>query len=526
MVCRSSRAALLALALVLAGRESAEQALRLDQASSVAPLRTEHLVRNLSVALSDPLELKLAWNPAVNTTYLGYYVLSVLHVSADGLEKEYENVLNASLTSIYLRDEWVDEMGDVLRLDAGVRLAFRMRAVYWQGSTKVLAGRVRAQPAQIVVLDKAGSSQLLRPCAWVSDTGACGRFSYSCASQAASTATAGTGNCSTLGNHSPLCTYVQPFSASFSWSAPVDVIGESYSVLRYHLQLYDSLTSDRIREVTIAPISTKTAVRFTNLEAWEGRLLALRVRAETIFENEVGSANGSWSNLSAGILVPGLLLPPDIHAASGGEAGGQGYLNVDLSVAPGVVIPEYLALLRFDVQVSATPDFQTACELLPGTPLQPFFVGNTSLSTRFHNLSVGQTYYIRARTITYTGPGNFSADAVAKTVVTPPSVPVNLSYQCVAALAFNVTWRVPDNIGCGSGASCSLTSAEVQSAVVYHLAILPILVSGGSAPQLDSMSNFEVATRATSYLFDNLTKGRRYWVYSRSYSCRVCFRVS
>ena len=171
-----------------------------DQQSHLVPFSTSRLVRNLTVAVAEPLELVVHWNEAADTEGLSYYVLNVLHVTAEGTEEEYENILNATLTKINLKDEWKDERGKALTLKAGMRLAFRMRAVYTRGPTKILAGRVRAAPAYIVVLDRAGPSQMLRPCSWVNDTGACKRFSYACASSPAAAAPAAneTGNCSAL----------------------------------------------------------------------------------------------------------------------------------------------------------------------------------------------------------------------------------------------------------------------------------------------------------------------------------------
>ena len=508
--------------IVLFGSAAGQEVIP-DKQSHLLPFSTAHLVRNLSVAVSNPLELLLQWNQAVDTEGLSYYVLNILHVAADGTAEEYENVLNASLTRIYLKDQWKDEQERTVKLAAGMKLAFRMRAVYRKGTTKILAGRVRAAPAYIVVLDKAGPSRMLRPCEWANDTGACTAFSYSCAVHpiAALPPANQTGNCSSLNNYAPHCIYVQPYSASFSWSAPIDVVsGTEYDVVRYHLQLYvqdqTSGANNRIREVSIFPSSSITAVRFTQLEAFEGRLMALRVRAETRFENEAGSVNGSWSNISSAVLVPGVLLPPDVSADSGKGATGHGYLNLDVRIAPNTSYPPYLPLLRFNLQVSKTPDFQVSCVQQLGTPLQPFLIGNTSLVTRFYSLTVGHTYYIRAQALSYTGPGNFSQH-VGKTAVIPPSVPRNLAFQCVAALAFNVTWLVPDNIGCGVGSTCSqiLETEEHQSSLMYHLALLPIVSGAGSAPQLDEMSDFAIATRETAHTFDNLTKGRRYWVYAR-----------
>lgn len=492
-----------------------------DQQSHLVPFSTSRLVRNLTVAVAEPLELVVNWNEAADTEGLSYYVLNVLHVTAEGTEEEYENILNATLTKINLKDEWKDERGKALTLKAGMRLAFRMRAVYTRGPTKILAGRVRAAPAYIIVLDRAGPSQMLRPCSWVNDTGACKRFSYACASSPAAAAPAAneTGNCSALDGYVPFCTYVQPFSASFSWSAPIDVVsGAEYDVLKYHLQLYDqdrgSHANSTLREVTISPSSSITAVRFTNLDAWEGRQVALRVLAETRFENEAGSVNGSWSNMSSAILVPGLLSPPSVSAVSSQGARGTGYLNVDASIPANMSNLVYLPLLRFRVQISTDPNFEDSCVQQLGVPIQPFEIGNTTLSTRFHSLVVGRTHFIRATAISYTGPSTFS-HPVAKTVVTPPSTPIDLAFRCVAALAFNVTWLEPDNIGCGVASTCALQPSERESALTYHLALLPIAAGTNSPPQLDEISDFAVATRQTWHLFDNLTKGLRYWIYAR-----------
>ena len=108
-------------------------------------LSTSRIVRNLTVSATGPLTLRVEWTAASDIGGLLYHIINVLHAASDGRELQYEGVVNATTTHVFLHElalDPVDGQRQVLPLELaeGLRLAVRLRSVYqiWRGSDTVL----------------------------------------------------------------------------------------------------------------------------------------------------------------------------------------------------------------------------------------------------------------------------------------------------------------------------------------------------------------------------------------------------
>ena len=107
-------------------------------------LSTSRIVRNLTVSAIGPLTLRVEWTAASDIGGLLYHIINVLHAASDGRELQYEAVVNATTTHVFLHELVLDPIDGQrqvppLELDAGLRLAVRLRSVYqiWRGNDMV-----------------------------------------------------------------------------------------------------------------------------------------------------------------------------------------------------------------------------------------------------------------------------------------------------------------------------------------------------------------------------------------------------
>lgn len=61
---------------------------------------TSRLVRNFTVRESGPLKMRLEWKQPIDAKEIEHYVLNVLHISAEGMELQYEAMINTTLSSL------------------------------------------------------------------------------------------------------------------------------------------------------------------------------------------------------------------------------------------------------------------------------------------------------------------------------------------------------------------------------------------------------------------------------------------
>ena len=145
---------------------------------------TTRVVRNLTITVPDPLQLLVLWTPPLDLDGLSHLVLNLLHVSAEGVGWQYEATLNASTTSVVLPllELAPLEGAPPLVLTRGMRVATRMRAVYQQAATKILAPRLRAVPAYILIRDIPETPAALAPCPFSNGdaSGPCALSAYAC----------------------------------------------------------------------------------------------------------------------------------------------------------------------------------------------------------------------------------------------------------------------------------------------------------------------------------------------------------
>jgi hypothetical protein len=106
----------------------------------------------------------------------------------------------------------------------------------------------------------------------------------------------------------------------------------------------------------------------------------------------------------------------------------------------------------------------------------------------------------------------------------------------VQPFVVKVSWLAPRDVGCGVDALCTEDTSGDAHVLVYHLAITPlpeqaanalnamyllqfslgINVSAFRPPLLNELSDVAASSTASSHLFTNLSKGRRYWVQVRA----------
>ena len=261
-------------------------------------------------------------------------------------------------------------------------------------------------------------------------------------------------------------------------------------------------------------------VRLRLPETWRGKRVALRLRAVASFSAST-LAYSPWSNLSQSITIPGQAAVPEVNVSSGfgGEDHGA-FLQVHVRAAAdsSYLTSPVLPIVRYDIQVSKSAS-DTHCILQSGVLLRPMLPGDMRHSKRYVNLQAGQTYYVRARTVTAVGPGIFS-EYVAKRLAVAPSAPGDVRYTIEfsstpgrSSMAVNLTWSVPP---CASCSGTGNTSTGVDQ-VRYHLST--IAASGGyasSPPALDDTAPVDVFTLQRWHILSNLTRSVRYWVRVRA----------
>ena len=264
-------------------------------------------------------------------------------------------------------------------------------------------------------------------------------------------------------------------------------------------------------------------VRMPALQELEGQRVALRVRALTS-----EGWPGPWSNMTPAVTVPGRADAPQLHLTSGKgphdlphDQAGQGFLQLDIRPSQHVSYDAYppLHIVRFDVHISETTMGMEASNWLPACQLQlnasAFSIQpHSSSSHRLNYFEIGMTYYVRVRTVTEVGPGNWSA-TVAKTLVVPPSGIRNETWHAVAPLTVNVSWLPPHQLGCGVATACSPLPQEQPAGVWYSVAISRLLPAS-PAPLLTAASGSDILTANSSHVFTNLSKGQSFWVQVRA----------
>jgi hypothetical protein len=466
------------------------------------------------------------WQPALDTQGLFYHIINVLHTTTDGLELQYHGIIETAQTSVLLSEVELESLASstastqTLVLVHGMKLAIRMRSIYNDGSTRVLAGRVQASPANIHVRD-ISEPPLLQACSYVNAaaecSGAVAPFACSAPDISSLSSLNAMGSCVNLPAQNLSCSFGTPFSISFAWSPPPtpasQAVGDAISLYEIELRT----TDDPTLSVNATASSELHSLRFSNLQTWVGLPVSVRIRAVDFL------GPGKWAEVSAGV-VPGEAEAPEVHMTSGADMTGSSssaYVLVRVHAAgdPAYATDPILPIIRYDIQISFdSAEFSNTCLLQTGMPIQPMTYGSSTYSHRYRGLNVGRTYYARARTVTAVGPGKFS-HTVVKTLVVAPSPPRNVQYL-VASGRITVTWQAPLDEGCGEGAKCKLAAGETEktpSALMYHLSLLE--ASGGSLytpPKLDELSSVMNSTTESSFLVVNVTKDRKYWVHVRA----------
>ena len=261
-------------------------------------------------------------------------------------------------------------------------------------------------------------------------------------------------------------------------------------------------------------------VRLRQPGTWRGKRVALRLRSVVSFSAST-LAYSPWSNLSQSITIPGQAAVPEVNVSSGfgGEDHGA-FLQVHVRAAAdsSYLTSPVLPIVRYDIQVSKSAS-DAQCILQSGVPLRPMLPGDMRHSKRYVNLQAGQTYYVRARTVTAVGPGIFS-EFVAKRLAVAPSAPGDVRYTTEfsstpgrSSMAVNLTWSEPSCPSCSGTGNTSTGDDQVR----YHLST--IAASGGyasSPPALDDTAPVDVFTLQRWHILTNLTRSVRYWVRVRA----------
>ena len=127
----------------------------------------------------------MKWNEPEDLDGLSYHVLNILHVTAEGVAWQHEARLNATTTSVLLPQLRLAplEGAPALVLTKGMRVSTRFRSVYLQGTTKILAPRLRASPAFIFLRDVPQQPEAVTACGFQVGSyasGLCAPLAYAC----------------------------------------------------------------------------------------------------------------------------------------------------------------------------------------------------------------------------------------------------------------------------------------------------------------------------------------------------------
>ena len=130
-------------------------------------------------------EIWLKWNEPEDLDGLSYHVLNILHVTAEGVAWQHEARLNATTTSVLLPQLRLAplEGAPALVLTKGMRVSSRLRSVYLQETTKILAPRLRASPAFMFVRDVPQPPEDVTACGFQDGQhppGLCAPLAYAC----------------------------------------------------------------------------------------------------------------------------------------------------------------------------------------------------------------------------------------------------------------------------------------------------------------------------------------------------------
>ena len=194
---------------------------------------------------------------------------------------------------------------------------------------------------------------------------------------------------------------------------------------------------------------------------YRGIVMYARVRAQ----NRAGLSE--FGNVTNTVILAGLAEPPVLSAS--GLVSGFSFDNlivsyiritVDIPADTGTNSNTLIPVDEYEVEGSLDSTFSVHRKGSEEYPELKDFESSKAYTLR--NLTVGITYFIRARARTYLGVSNYS-NVVSKILVVAPGTPSNVRVNYHAPLSFNLSWSPPANFGAGDGIPYPVTYQHFMS---------------------------------------------------------------
>ena len=253
--------------------------------------------------------------------------------------------------------------------------------------------------------------------------------------------------------------------------------------------------------------STQGVARVQFSDLTKGTAHYARIRARTFL------GVGAWSTNPTRQIVITKPSPPSItFVGSGGNV--QPFLRVfmnppvdfgDGNLSRNDAGNVTVKLISYNISISPTDTFgsQSSYKIVHVKEVANQKTAFDSMieSSISSPLIYGNSYYVRAQVENAAGFSAWS-NSVSRILLKRPGVARNVSFIATGALAFNVSWNPPHDLGAGAG--------TVHPLMGYHV---NLITSDGSGNR-----SFQISGEDTEFRIDNLIKGVRYFASVRARS--------
>jgi len=253
---------------------------------------------------------------------------------------------------------------------------------------------------------------------------------------------------------------------------------------------------------------TQGVARAEFIDLEKGTAHYARVRARTF----VGVDN--WSTNPTRQIVITKPSPPQITFVGSGGSDMQPFLRVFVNPPADFGSGNYsgnnegnatVKLISYNISISPTESFgsrsfhKIVTVLGVANQKVPF---DDIIETRIGSpLIFGNSYYVRAVAKNAAGSSDWSS-SVVRILLKQPTAARNASFTANGALAFNISWNPPHDLGAGPGTAYPL--------VGYQVSLMTSHSSGNRT--------FQISGEDTTFGISNLIKGARYFVSVRARS--------